>query len=386
MTDATDETLVKQALAGDDAAFGSLVLRHQRAIYRFAQSYLGNSADAEDLTQEAFIEAYTNLRTLQEPAKFGSWLRGITRHLCVSWLRRQTSSLSYEEVMEDGHFEVQMIETFGVSKRIPTPDELLEQKEVRQTVLAAIDSLSEKNRTVTTLHYLDGMSYQEIAQSLDVPVSTIEGRLYRARKQLQEVITMTKEVRDKSKIDESTVQSMIESATQDMRNQIAEMRGQIEALQGRLNLKEEFDETGAAYERLMRLPDDEEAIAWNIVGAYCSKLTGKTRRWSGYSDNLDNYLNLAPDAKIANLAANFTNPITVAVFKRLVKGASSVAELAKQCNVSEDELNQVLDPLIATHLVARKEEGVVDAMHSIILILTLVNMTALYLSHIKSKE
>ena len=105
MTDPTDEALVKQALAGVEAAFESLVLRHQRGIYRFALSYLGNPADAEDLTQETFIEAYTNLRNLHEPAKFATWLRGITRNLCVSALRRRTTHISYEEVMSDGQFD-----------------------------------------------------------------------------------------------------------------------------------------------------------------------------------------------------------------------------------------------------------------------------------------
>ena len=148
MTNLADETLVEKALTGDDTAFGLLVLRHQQDIYQLALHYAKNPADAQDLTQEVFIKAYTRLSTLQETAKFANW-RGITKNLSISWLRRQTHSFSYEEVMRDGQFEIQIAEIIGISKRLPAPDEVLEQKEMRQTVVNAIETLSEKNRLVT---------------------------------------------------------------------------------------------------------------------------------------------------------------------------------------------------------------------------------------------
>ncbi len=223
MTNLADETLVEKALAGDNTAFGLLVLRHQRDIYQLALHYVKNPVDAQDLTQEVFIEAFTRLSTLQEAAKFANWLSSITKNLSISWLRRQTHSFSYEEVMHDGQFEIQMAEFIGTSKRLPTPDELLEQKEMRQTVSNAIGTLSEKNRLVTTLHYLDGMSYKEIAQQLNVPVSTIEGRLYRSRKQLKGEISMTEEVRDESKI---------EARLEEMQREIADLRGRLQTIAG----------------------------------------------------------------------------------------------------------------------------------------------------------
>ncbi len=104
VTSTTDEALVKKALAGDNTAFGLLMLRYQAEIFDLAHRYLGNCVDAEDLSQEAFSEAYMSLRNLHDPTKFASWLRSITKHLCVSWLRRQPKSVSYEELMSEGNF------------------------------------------------------------------------------------------------------------------------------------------------------------------------------------------------------------------------------------------------------------------------------------------
>ena len=89
-----------------------------------------------------------------------------------------------------------------MSRHTLAPDELLERKELRKNVMAAIESLPEKNRLAISLHYLDGMSYKEIANLLKVSITTIEGRLYRARKKLkEEMIKMTKEVMGTSEIE-----------------------------------------------------------------------------------------------------------------------------------------------------------------------------------------
>jgi len=156
----TDEELVEKAKSGDNAAFGMLVLWYQRDIYELAFHYLRNSADAEDLSQETFIEAYSKLHNLQDPAKFPRWLRSIAKHLSISWLRRRRQKIvSYEEVMYEGMYEVQITEAFSMSRHTLSPDELFERKELRENVMAAIESLPEKNRLAISLHYLEGMSY-----------------------------------------------------------------------------------------------------------------------------------------------------------------------------------------------------------------------------------
>ena len=261
MKNPTDEELVKKAKAGDSAAFGLLVLRYQRDIYELAFHYLRNSADAEDLSQETFIEAYSNLHNLQEPAKFARWLRSIAKHLSISWLRRRHKIVSYEEVMYEGMYEVQITEAFSMSRHALTPDELLERKELRQNIMAAIESLPEKNRLAISLHYLDGMSYKEIANLLKVSITTIEGRLYRARKKLkEEMIKMTKEVMGTSKI---------ESRFQEIQNQIADLQRQMSVFIDEVEGSVLHSEKRAAFDTICRLASDtENPITWGFAGAY----------------------------------------------------------------------------------------------------------------------
>lgn len=375
MTNLADETLVEKALAGDDTAFGLLVLRHQRDIYRLALHFVKNPADAQDLTQEVFIEAYTRLFTLQEAAKFANWLSGITKNLSISWLRRQTHSFSYEEVMRDGEFEIQMTEVVGIPKRLPTPDEALEQEEMRQTVANAIETLSEKNRLVTTLYYLDGMSYKEIAQQLDVPVSTIEGRLYRSRKQLKGEISMTKEVRDESKI---------EARLEEMQREMVDLKGRLQDIAGEsdafLGLKR-----SEALKTLCRLPiDAEKPITWGYVGAYRPSPGHYNKRVAFSGSDIDSFLSEASDTEIANLARIFTNPTVIAVLRQLVEGNKSVTDLAKGTGISKSEIDKAVTSLIDAELVARTEDNLIKGKNDAVsFFLTFVSMTSVHLDHTK---
>ncbi|MDE0297936.1 MAG: sigma-70 family RNA polymerase sigma factor [Candidatus Poribacteria bacterium] len=375
MTNLADETLVERALAGDDTAFGLLVLRHQRDICQLSMHYVKNPADAQDLTQEVFVEAYTRLSTLQETSKFANWLCGITKNLSISWLRRQTHSLSYEEVMRDGEFEIQMTEILGIPKRLPTPDEALEQKELRQHVVNAIETLSEKNRLVTRLHYLDGMSYKEIAQHLNVPVSTIEGRLYRSRKQLKGEICMTKAVRDESKV---------EARLEEMRREIDDLRGRLQDLAGEsdvfLGLKK-----GEALKTLCRLPiDTEKPIAWGYVGSYRPSPGDQNKRVAYWTGDIESFLSKASDTDIANLARIFTNPTAVAVLRQLVEGSKSVTDLAKESGISKSEIDKAVTSLVDAELVGRTEDNLIERKNDATsFFLTFVSMTVVHLGDTK---
>jgi transposase/DNA-binding HxlR family transcriptional regulator len=275
-------------------------------------------------------------------------------------------------------FEVQIIET-SVYRRIPAPDDALEQKELRESILAAINSLSEKNRLAISLHYLDGMSYKEIADFLKVSISTIEGRLYRARKQLkEEMIKMTKEVIDTSRI---------EAELQEMRNQITDLRRQFEIFRqeesGVFNA-----ERKAAFDIICRLPSDaENPITWGFAGAYRYGNRGKKGRVSFWSSSIDEYINAVTDSEVSDFASMFTNRIAINVLKQLIEGQKSVAELAKVCGITDGKMNQTLEPLIAANLVHRKEGDVIKAEYdALAYILTLVNITRLYAEHLKSEK
>ena len=187
-----DSVLVQRSLQGDKDAYGELVTKYQGAVYGLCFHLVGNFADAQDLAQEAFIRAYLDLRQLREPDKFASWLYSVTTNICKMWLRkRRTEIASLDEVAHEVEF----------SSEFPSPHETVERKEGRLAVQRAIASLSEKNRLVVTLYYMDGLSYQEISNFLDVPVSTIKSRLHRARLQLKErLITMVQETFERQKL------------------------------------------------------------------------------------------------------------------------------------------------------------------------------------------
>jgi len=190
----TDAQLVEGTLEGDMSAFGILVNRYRGLVYGLAYHVVGSFHDAEDIAQEAFIKAYNSLSTLKDKAKFGSWLRTITLNLCKMWLRKstkeslfETSSLSGEEDDEESSLSSLVTDV--------TPEDICINKEFQETVSTAISALPPKNQVVITLFYLDGLSYKEIGGFLNLPVSTVQSRLQRARKELkEEFLKMSKEI------------------------------------------------------------------------------------------------------------------------------------------------------------------------------------------------
>jgi len=175
----SDVEFVQKALAGDLNAFGQLVNKYQGAVYGLAFHLVGNFADAQDLAQEAFIKAFQNLSQLKDYTKFAYWLKQITANTCHRWLRqrqRERSRLGFRHEIDE--------QSEGVYTT--TPDELVESKERIQTVRQVMNTLSENNRIVLTLFYMDGLSYRDISEFLGLPVSTIKSRLHQARKKLKE--------------------------------------------------------------------------------------------------------------------------------------------------------------------------------------------------------
>jgi len=196
----TDAQLVGKALESDMSAYEVLVNRYRSLVYGLAYHVVGNFHDAEDIAQEAFIKAYDSLSTLKDKAKFGNWLRIITLNLCKMWLRKSTreslfeaSSLRSEEDDEDTSFREDDTDSFMATD--VTPEDICINKEFQETVFTALSALPPKNQVVITLFYMDGLSYKEIGDFLDLPASTVQSRLQRARKQLkEEFLKMAKEI------------------------------------------------------------------------------------------------------------------------------------------------------------------------------------------------
>ena len=165
-------SLVSRSQAGDLDAYGELVKRFQDMAYGYAYSLLGDFHLAEDAAQEAFIEAYRNLGQLRDPAAFPGWFRRVVFSRCQRILRRKQPST------------VALVETVPVPDK--EPSEMMATAELKDSVLAAIRSLPEPERMVTTLFYINGYSQEDIAGFLEVPVTTVKSRLHTSRKRLKE--------------------------------------------------------------------------------------------------------------------------------------------------------------------------------------------------------
>ncbi len=184
MEDRPDEALVAEALAGRAEAFAVLVRRYQDHAYGAAIGRLSDFELARDVVQEAFLCAYRDLRRLRNPARFGGWLRGIVRNTAHRALRELSRVQALADEMDR-----------SVEPPAPTrpPDESAEQAERREIVRRALARLGEKSREAVSLHYVDGLSYADIAEFLHVTETTVQGRLQRGRAQLRKELTMVEE-------------------------------------------------------------------------------------------------------------------------------------------------------------------------------------------------
>ncbi len=154
-------------------AFGDLVGRFQEMAVACANSILHDAHLAEDVAQEAFVQAYRDLPQLRFPEAFPSWFRRVILKHCDRVTRRKrvpSASMDYAAQL---------------TSEEPTPSESLQAKEPKQRVMAAAQALPERQRTTTTLHYVDGMSQKQVAEFMELPLSTVKKRLHAARKAMR---------------------------------------------------------------------------------------------------------------------------------------------------------------------------------------------------------
>ena len=176
----TDEELVASCLGGDRSAFDLLVLRWDRKIQGAIYRLIGSEDDARDLCQEAFLKAYRGLGAFKGEAKFSSWLYQIALNLCRDRMRRRKgrTMVSLDALEADGQAPVLRDDTTAL--------DLAMTKEVERHVKAAVMALAEDQREVIVLKEYEGLTFQEIADVLGLPVSTVKTRLYRGLDKLKE--------------------------------------------------------------------------------------------------------------------------------------------------------------------------------------------------------
>lgn len=176
-----DASLVASVLVGKREAFDILLQRHSSSVFHLCTRLLGNTFEAQDIAQEAALQAFLGLSRLQEPARFAAWFQAIAANLARSALRRHREQ-SLQILGDDDISQMFWIDA------PPTLEEYQIEKELQETVTRALQSLSETNRQAVIGFYLQGYSYEELAQLLDVPVSTVKGRLFQGRQRLKTLL------------------------------------------------------------------------------------------------------------------------------------------------------------------------------------------------------
>ena len=174
LTTRSDEELVALAQAGDLDCFNQLVSRWERPIYALAYRTLGREEDARDVVQEAFLRAFRGLRGFRGQAKFSSWLYRITLNLCRDWIRRERRAPVVQ--LPEGADPIEVADERVAP--VESVEDLVARKEMSEAVARALTELPEDQRVAILLKEFHGLTFQEIADQLDCPLSTVKTRLY----------------------------------------------------------------------------------------------------------------------------------------------------------------------------------------------------------------
>ncbi|NLT98006.1 MAG: sigma-70 family RNA polymerase sigma factor [Christensenellaceae bacterium] len=173
--------LIKRAQSSDAAALEALLKLYEKRVYNIAYRYMNNEADAYDMAQEALIKVYRGIRSFKGQSAFSSWVYRLTVNTCLDGLRkRRKVPLSLDHVLENGaSFEA------GAGD---SPEQCALSLESAEDIQRAINSLSDDHRQVVILRDIIGLTYEEIAYSLDISVGTVKSRLNRGRQRLREML------------------------------------------------------------------------------------------------------------------------------------------------------------------------------------------------------
>lgn len=183
---AEDYELVKAAVRGDEDAFRELYDRHRRLVYSICWRFTRNRDDALDIVQEVFVKLHRAMDTFDGRSKFTTWLGRITTNAAIDWTRRQKGEhYEYKDELAGPEQEE------GAPDFLPrseTPLDATQRAEVLDKIQEAVDTLSEKHRSVFLLNTVEGLSYQEIADVEEIPIGTVMSRLHYARRYLREAL------------------------------------------------------------------------------------------------------------------------------------------------------------------------------------------------------
>ena len=177
--DSDEASIIDRFKSGDGSAFEELVLKHQDRIYNLCRHMLGNAHDAEDAAQDTFLKAYRKLKDFRPEASFYTWLYRIAVNTCIDHKKRPF----FLSIFGGSPGEEEFIHEQPSDE--PSPERLYESKQLGRALSTSLRQLSQKLRTVLILKEIEGLSYEEIAEVLDISTGTVKSRISRAREELR---------------------------------------------------------------------------------------------------------------------------------------------------------------------------------------------------------
>ena len=181
----TEQELIAKAKQGDESAFADLLAQNQSKIFTLTLRMTGNRQDAEDLAQEAFLNAWRGLKNFQGDSSFSTWMYRLASNACIDHIRAQKRR---HEVLDTTALENEDGETIHLPDSRFDPQQQLERQEIRHAVAQGLSTISEDHRRILVMRELSGMSYQEIGDILTLDAGTVKSRIARARGAMRKIL------------------------------------------------------------------------------------------------------------------------------------------------------------------------------------------------------
>jgi len=183
-----EKELIKKIIKGEKEYFREIVNKYKSVVYNHSRNFLRNAQEAEDATQEIFINIFNNLKKFRGDSKLSTWIYRITVNTCknkLKQIKRLNANIADKIINEDDDESKKMIEDIRENEN-KDPDNIFTQENLRTVIYKKMKELTEEQRTVIILRDINGLSYEEIAKVMKISVSAVKSKLFRARENLRE--------------------------------------------------------------------------------------------------------------------------------------------------------------------------------------------------------
>ena len=185
LTAGEEMQIIKKVLKGDKNVFEELILANQKNVYNLALKLTGSEEDAQDMSQESFFKAYTQLENFRGESRFSVWMYRLTYNLCIDFLRKKNRTAVVSLTCHDDDNDAADID---IPDTRELPEDVMLNRESRKTIADSIDELGSTHREILILMEITGMSYGDMAITLNISEGTVKSRLARARKNLAGIL------------------------------------------------------------------------------------------------------------------------------------------------------------------------------------------------------